>query len=94
MPIEKLLKELKSYLNFTWEDEEREKRIEHYALSSIEYLNDIAGVEIDFSTDYLARDLLFNRVLYFDSQKLDDFNKNYNGMMNELRIKYVKYKSI
>ena len=85
-----LLNELKSFLNFTWKDENREARIVSYCLSSIQYLEEVADETIDFDTDMLARDLLFNRVLYMDSQALNDFNNNYNQMLEELKIKYLK----
>lgn len=84
-----LLEEIKSFLNFTWEDTARTERIRGYMLSSIQYLEEVAGESIDFSSDYLAKDLLFNRVLYMDSQALNDFNTNYNSMLEELKIKYV-----
>lgn len=83
-----LLNELKSYLNFTWEDSARTERIRGYMLSSISYLNDVAGKEIDLDVDYLARDLLFNRVLYMDSQALNEFQTNYETMLQELFVKY------
>lgn len=83
-----LLEEVKSFLNFTWTDLDREKRIESYISSSIYYLNDLAGVDIDYTIDHEAHDLLLNRVLYMDSQMLNDFDANYNTMLNELRIKY------
>lgn len=86
---ETLLEQVKSYLNFTWEDNAKEQRIVEYINSSIAYLQEVAGTGIDFTTDYLARDLLFNRVLYMDSQALDDYQKNYNGMLLELKIKYA-----
>ena len=88
-----LLEEVKSFLNFTWEDPAKENRIISYIISSIEYLKEVAGVdEGDVEEDQLAHDLLLNRVLYMDSQALDDFNKNYVGMIQELKIKYsVKY---
>lgn len=86
-----LLEELKSFLNFTWTDANRTKRIEGYMLSSMQYLNEVAGTVIDYTVDYLAKDLLFNRVLYMDSQALDDFQDNYNSLMNELKIKYNSY---
>lgn len=84
-----LLEEVKSYINFTWEDSAKEQRIEKYIESSIQYLNGIAGAEIDYDRDLLARDLLKNRVLYYDSQAIDDFAKNYNGLLEELRITYL-----
>lgn len=83
-----LLEEVKSFLNFTWSDSAKEQRIIEYINSSMAYLKEVADAEIDFDTDYLARDLLFNRVLYMDSQALDDYMKNYTGMLSELRIKY------
>lgn len=90
-----LLNEVKSYINFTWEDDAKEQRIINYVNSSIAYLQEVADHEIVFVSteteeqDELARDLLFNRVLYMDSQALDDFNKNYNGFLDELKIKYA-----
>lgn len=87
--MNELLEEVKSFLNFTWEDPAKENRILTYINSSIAYLKEVAGDDsLDVKTDYLAHDLLLNRVLYMDSQALDDFNKNYNGMIEELRIKY------
>lgn len=84
-----LLEEVKSYLNFTWTDAAREERIKYYINSSIAYLEEVAGVEIDINADYLAKDLLLNRVLYMDSQALDDFLDNYNSYLEELKIKYI-----
>lgn len=83
-----LLSEVKSFINFTWEDSAKEQRIVGYINSSIQYLEEVADSPIDLETDMLAKDLLFNRVLYMDSQALDDFQKNYNGMLDELKIKY------
>lgn len=86
---ESLLEEIKSFLNFTWNDEARTKRIENYMLSSDKYLCEVANVKtIDYAADYLAKDLLFNRVLYADSQALADFHENYNQLLNELMVKY------
>lgn len=84
-----LLNEVKSYLNFTWEDSAKEQRIVGFINSSIAYLKEVSGNDnLDVTTDYLAHDLLLNRVLYMDSHALDDFAKNYNGYLEELRIKY------
>lgn len=83
-----MLEDLKSFLNFTWDDPLHERRIQLNMESSIQYLNSVAGVEIDFEKDQLARDLLFNRVLYMDAQALSDFGNNYVDLLNELKIKY------
>ena len=89
--INKLLTEVKEYLNYTWEDTNRDNKLIGYINSSIDYLKEVANADIDLETDYLARDLFFNRVLYMNSQALDDFFKNYNSYLNELRIKYENY---
>lgn len=88
--IEELLKAVLSYLDYTWEDNARDVRLKSYISSSYQYLKEVANYEnLDLDEDLLARDLLFNRVLYMDSKALDDFQSNYNGMLNELRIKYA-----
>ena len=86
--INVLLEEVKQYLNYTWEDSVRDTKLVGYINSSIAYLEEVADARINLSTDFLARDLFFNRVLYMNSQALDDFNNNYSGMLNELKIKY------
>ena len=86
MDFGNLMAQAKSYLNFTWEDSAKEKRIEGYLYSSMAYLNDVAGYELDFEENTLANDLLMNRVLYMDSQALPDFNANYSGLLQELQI--------
>lgn len=88
MDVDSILEEVKSFINFTWEDSAKEKRVKDYIASSMAYLEEVSGYSIDFENDYLARELLFNRVLYMDSRALDDFQKNYNGMLQELQIKY------
>lgn len=88
--IDELLEAIKSYLDYTWEDEARDRRLRSYITSSYQYLQEVANIEcLDIDGDLLAKDLLFNRVLYMDSKALDDFQSNYNGMLNELRIKYA-----
>ena len=87
--LDLLFQEVKSYLNFTWEDSAKESRVYGYLVSSMQYLEEVAGTRLNFETDYLAKDLLFNRVLYMDSSALDDFQKNYNGLLEELKIKYA-----
>lgn len=86
----KLLEEIKSYLDYTWDDAARDKRLKSYISSSYQYLSEVANNYcLDLDEDLLARELLFNRVMYMDSKALDDFQVNYNPMLNELRIKYA-----
>lgn len=88
--LEELLEAIKSYLDYTWEDTARDVRLKSYISSSYQYLQEVANSNsLDLDEDLLARELLFNRVMYMDSKALDDFQSNYNGMLNELRIKYA-----
>lgn len=88
--LEELLEAIKSYLDYTWEDTARDTRLKSYISSSYQYLQEVANSNsLDLDEDLLARELLFNRVMYMDSKALDDFQSNYNGMLNELRIKYA-----
>lgn len=86
-----LYEDVASYLNFTWTDPEREKRIKGHILSSANYIDYVANKTFVYegdNADQFARELLFNRVLYADSQALDDFHKNYVNELNTLRIMY------
>ncbi len=85
-----MIEEIKSWLDYTWEDAGRDRKLESYIRSSTQYLNNVAGIEIDYSTDLLARDLLFNRVMYMDSKMLADFGSNYAAEINELRTRYLE----
>ena len=88
--LEELLIAIKSYLDYTWEDSARDARLKSYISSSYQYLQEVANIEhLDLDEDLLAKELLFNRVMYMDSKALDDFQSNYNGMLNELRAKYA-----
>ena len=63
--IDELLEAIKSYLDYTWEDEARDRRLRSYITSSYQYLQEVANIEcLDLDGDLLAKDLLFNRVLY------------------------------
>lgn len=84
-----LLDEVNAFLNYTWPDTDRDARTQTYIDSSVAYLEEIAGKTLDFTTDHLAKDLLLNRVLYMNSQALDDFSTNYAGLIKELSIKYL-----
>ena len=98
----KLLKEVKSFLSISWEDEDIDNSLKGYITSSIARLDDIAGVELDyihnskedyemqsnqyFSASMLAQDLLKNRVFYQNEKGLDDFEKNYRGELMSLYL--------
>lgn len=86
--FDELFCEAKEYINFTWNDPVKDKQVNGFVLYAKQYLSEVAGKDIDFKTDFFAKQLLLDCVLYLDSRAFPDFSKNYNSELNELRIKY------
>lgn len=78
---------IKSCIGKAYLDEEGTARIEAFMYQSMDYLNKIAGYEMDFLNDMLAQELLVNRVQYGISNALDDFQKNYRAELVELGLR-------
>lgn len=99
-----LLGKVKSFLNISWEDTDTDTRLSDFIVSSINRLDDIAGVELDYVDDvsnanstyqkmcYLARELLLNRVFYMNEKGLDDFEDNYRSEVTSLYLLGTYYK--
>jgi hypothetical protein len=84
-----LLTDVKDYLHITWQDDKTDKNIIDAINSSKARLRDIAGVSaIDFTEDYLARDLLKDRCRYINSNALEMFEKNFQAELVSLHFKY------
>lgn len=87
-----LLKEAKTYLGITWDDEATEGQLMNYIKQSAARLEAVYGhtllfVEPVTDVDYLAKDLLLSRVFYSREKALDDFEGNYRGELLYLRNK-------
>lgn len=88
-----LIGKIKSFLGITWVDIDTDNEINDFILSSIRFIDDTAGVELDYlitpasetndllfnTMSYLGQELLKNRVFYFREKALDDFKTNYKG---------------
>lgn len=93
-----LLNKIKSFLDITWTDTNTDNQLWDFALSSMNRLDEVAGIELDYLIDetntytdelfiklsYLGKDLLFNRVFYLRQKGLDDFEKNYRSELVSL----------
>lgn len=102
---EKLLAEVKSFLDITWDDDDTDKEIWRNICTSIKYLDDVVGVELDYIIDELegeeiylslcseAYDLMKARVYYMREKALDDFEKNYQSDLVRLYLKGRAYAS-
>lgn len=103
---EKLLAEVKSFLDITWDDDDVNKDVWADIVESIRWIDNLCGVEIDYLTteetqgeaQYLslcthAYSLLKARVFYMREKAIDDFPKNYQNELTGLYIEGRAYAS-
>jgi hypothetical protein len=83
---ENLLNDIKNYLDITWDDEAGDAKLSGIAERGIQYINGVAGNEMDYTIEDKARELLFDYCRYARSHALDDFQKNYRHELNTLQI--------
>lgn len=96
-----LIGKIKSFCDITWSDTDTENDVWDMIVSSINRIDEIAGVELDYlispesetsdnlynTMSYLGQELLKNRVFYLREKALDDFEKNYQGKITSLFLK-------
>lgn len=80
------LKELKAYLDITWEDESLTLKIQHAAERGAAYLDRITGKANDYEKDSVAKGLLFDYVRYAQAEALEDFEKNFLGLLKQQQL--------
>lgn len=87
MPENALLKDVKNYLDITWEDPEGDKKLSGIITRGIRYIDGIAGKEMDYTTEDKTRELLFDYCRYVRSNALESFQKNYLHELLSLQIR-------
>ena len=86
---EELLKDIKDYLNITWEDERTDKNITGMIKRGMTYLQKVAGVSsLDFIEEDSPRALLCDYVRYANSQVLEMFETNFQSELLSLNLEY------
>lgn len=94
--IERLLSDVKTYLNITWNDENKDAQLKMFIKMSAKRLESIYGYSLSFDIDnpeskgyeeaeQIAYDCLLARVFYANEKALDDFESNYVGELLNLR---------
>lgn len=83
---EKLLSDVRNYLDITWEDVATDQKLTGIIQRGISYLQDVAGAVLDFEEESTPRSLLFDYCRYARSNALEMFNQNYRGELVMLRI--------
>ena len=82
-----LLADVNNYLDNTWKDEARDKKILGFIRSGMVYLDGKLGEEADYESDGDPRTLLFEYVRYARDGAMDLFETNYKSMILAMQNK-------
>lgn len=82
-----LLADVNNYLDNTWEDEARDKKLLGFIRSGMVYLDGKLGEEADYESDGDPRTLLFEFVRYARDGAMDLFETNYRSMILAMQNK-------
>lgn len=85
---EGLLKAVKNYLDITWDDPDGDIKLSGIIQRGMQYLNKVAGEELDYTTEDKPRELLMDYCRYVRSNALEDFQKNYLHELLSLQHEY------
>ncbi|HDR6246167.1 TPA: hypothetical protein QCU24_003952 [Bacillus cereus] len=77
-----LLGEVKEALAITWVEEDN--HIVKLIGSSVYYINDLVGAELDLTVNLTARELVINRIRYEYNNALDQFEDNFEKPLSRL----------
>lgn len=80
-----LFDELKRYLKITWDDEDQD--IQDLVDGGKAYLNEKAGVELDFENDLVVKQLLKDYGRYVYNHSLEMFEHNFQSQLTSLIIR-------
>lgn len=87
---EGLLRDVKNYLDITWDDEATDRKYTGLIAGGMAYLNDKAGEKLDYTREGYGRSLLMDYVRYARDSALDVFEINYRhlllAMQNNRRV--------
>ena len=81
-----LLEAVKNYLDITWDDPEGDEKLSGIIARGMQYLNKVAGAELDYMAEDKPRELLFDYCRYVRSNALDEFQTNYLHELLSLQI--------
>lgn len=82
-----LLADVNDYLDNTWEDEARDRKILGLIRSGMVYLDGKLGEKADYESDGDPRTLLFEYVRYARDGAMDLFETNYKSMILAMQNK-------
>lgn len=83
-----LLDAVRNYLDITWDDSAGDAKLSGIIARGMQYLNKIAGQELDYMIEDKPRELLFDYCLYVRSNALSEFQANYQRELLSLQMEY------
>jgi hypothetical protein len=83
---ETTIKELKAYLDITWEDDSLDLKVQHVAERGAAYLDRLTGKTNDYEADSIIKGLLFDYVRYAQAEALEDFERNFMGLLKQQQL--------
>ena len=78
---ERLLADVKNYLNITWSDTATDNKVRGLIASASVYLDGKGGGALDYDSDGLPRTLMMEYTRYMRDEALDVFENNYTSMI-------------
>jgi hypothetical protein len=81
-----LLAAVRNHLVITWTDAALDTRLTGYIKRGITRINDLGGMEFDYSKEETPRDLLMERCRYFRSNAGDQFESDFRSEIISLRL--------
>lgn len=83
---QKLLGDIKNYLDITYKDDGVDLKLQGIATRGMNYLDSIAGINLDYEEEGYGRQLLFDYCRYARSNNLEEFSRNFSSDLVMLRI--------
>lgn len=84
--MEHLLRDIKNYLDITYEDDQTDQKLEGLALRGQKYLDDVAGKPLDYESEGTPKALLLDYCRYARNNALELFGTNFGPDLIALRI--------
>ncbi|MDY3251222.1 MAG: hypothetical protein SOX32_12855 [Candidatus Choladocola sp.] len=86
MDWNKLLGDIRNYLDITYEDSDTDKKLEGIIKRGMNYLDNVAGDKQDYEKEELPRSLLFDYCRYTRNNAFEIFETNFKAELIALRI--------
>ena len=80
-----LLDEVKQYLRITWDNEDT--NIQMILNGGAAYLNDLANGQLDFTNDFLAKQLILDYTRYVYNHSFELFQHNFGSELLSLLLR-------